>query len=398
MRATLLVVFLLVLLALPHAHTASAADVTTLKGEKLVGDLIALNDRELVLRVEGREQVVPLADLLAIQLRDPGSASLPKQFIDVELVDGSMLRGSAAIIKGKKLHLVLVDGREMTIDVPRIAYVLNNAQDPIVRKAFDAVYAERVKSDRFFVRRDSRLDGLEGTFGDGSEDGKSIAFTTKDGESRRLPQDRLAALMFNNRLEGNVPPTLCRIGDVHGNRLNVQRATLADGKLQLVTVGGLTLEFPQIESIAALDFSKDKVIYLSDLKPADEDRGFDELPVVVARDGNLDFQPIQMEGRVYSRGLTLHAPIALTFDLNAEYKEFQAVVGVDSSVQTPSHVRLIIEGDGRPLLQTEVKAKESPKPVNLDVRKVRQFTIRVEQAAGLPFGHQLTLADARVTK
>ncbi len=395
---TVVVLILVVWIVVVADSVSRAAEITTLKGEKLVGDLVSFNGRELVIRVDQNPQTLPVAELLVVQLRSPESVSLPKKYIDVELVDGSLLRASAAVMKGKKVHLVLLDGRELVIEVAKMAYILNNAHDPVVRQAFDTVDSERVKSDRFFVRRDRRLDGLEGTFGDASDDGKSIAFTTRDGETRRLPQDRLAALMFNNRFEGNIPPTLCRVADIHGNRLNVQKATLSDGTLKIVTVGDLAMEFPQLDSLVVLDFGKDKIVYLSELKPVVEDRGFDELPVVVARDGNLDFQPIQLEGRVYNRGLTLHAPLVLTFELNAEYKEFQTVLGIDSSVQTASHVRLVIEGDGRPLFQTEVKAKEAPKPVSLDVRKVRQLTIRVEQVAGLPFGHQLTLADARVTK
>jgi hypothetical protein len=42
--------------------------------------------------------------------------------------------------------------------------------------------------------------------------------------------------------------------------------------------------------------------------------------------------------------------------------------------------------------------KEAPKPINLDIRKVRQLTIRAVPTEGLPFGHQITLAEARITK
>lgn len=375
-----------------------AAEVTTLKGEKFSGDIVFINEREITLRTVEREVVLPLQEIMTVQGPGTASTSRPKVFVDIELVDGTLIHAAAATIKGKKVMVLLPDGQEIAVELSKIAYILNQAQDPVVRKAFDTVAAERIRSDRFLIRRDNRLDGLEGTFGDATADGKSITFTTKDGESRNLPLDRLTALVFNNRLEGNIPSAVCRLLDVAGNRFHVQKISWKNGKVNITTVAGLSVEFASPDKIALLDFSKDKIVYLSELKPVAEDRGFDELPVVVARDANLDSQPIQLDGQTYSRGLTLHAPIALTYDLNAEYREFRAVVGVDSSVQTPSHVRLIIEGDGRPLFQTEVKVKDRSKPINLDIRKVRQLTIRAVQVEGLPFGQQLTLADARITK
>jgi hypothetical protein len=177
-----------------------------------------------------------------------------------------------------------------------------------------------------------------------------------------------------------------------------QKAVLKDKTLSLLTVGGVTVDYPTLEPVMALDYSKDKIVYLSDMKPIAEEKSFDELAVIYTRDANLDNQPIQLEGVPFNKGMVLHAPLTMSFDLAAQYKEFKAVVGVDTAVQTPSDVRLIFEGDGRKLFEMEVKVKDASKPITLDVKKVRQFTIRVYQNAGLPFGHQVTLADAKVTK
>src|SRR5262249_3147566 len=163
-------------------------------------------------------------------------------------------------------------------------------------------------------------------------EGKTIAFTNKSGEMTRLPLDeRLAALLFNNRLEGNIAPTVCRVIDQHQDRIIAQRAVLKDKTLSLLTAGGITIDFPTLDPVLALDYSKDKIIYLSELKPIDEKKPFDELAVVMTRDVSLDNQPIQLEGVPYPKGIALHAPITLTFDIAAEYKEFKAVIGVDTA-------------------------------------------------------------------
>src|SRR5262249_36409136 len=168
------------------------------------------------------------------------------------------------------------------------SYILNEAQEEATRKEFANILAERIKSDRYFVRKDSRLDGLEGTFGDAAADGKTIGFTLRDGEKQNLPLDRLAALLFNNRLEGNIPPTVCKVIDAGKNTIVAQKAVLKGKSLSILTVGGVTIDYPSLEPIVALDYSKDKIVYLSDMKPGAIAKSFDELPRDLGKDLNLD--------------------------------------------------------------------------------------------------------------
>jgi hypothetical protein len=387
---------LLLLLLVPSL--VSAADLSTLKGAKHSGELVSIDEGAVVIRSGGSDVSTPVPEIMQLMLKDAAAAKLPAKYIDVELIDGTLFHCAAVALKGKKADLALTSGLRLNLDLTSLAYVLNDAQDEAVRKEFGNIVAERVKSDRYFVRKDSRLDGLEGTFGDAAGDGKTMAFTMRDGEKRDLPLDRLAALLFNNRLEGNIPPTVCKVIDAGKNTIVAQKAVLKGKTLSILTVAGVTIDYPSLEPIVALDYSKDKIVYLSDLKPGAVAKSFDELPRDLGKDLNLDNDPILLEGVPYSKGLTMHAPMTLTYDINGEFKEFKTTLGVDTSVQTPSHVRLIFEGDGRKLFETEVTVKDAPKPVTLDVKKVRQLTIRLTQAEGLPYGHQVTLADAKVTK
>jgi hypothetical protein len=375
-----------------------AADLSTLKGGKFSGDLVSVDDKAVVIRSGDKDVTTPLPEILQLVLRDAATTKLPEKYVDVELVDGTLFHCSAVALKGKKADLALTSGMRLTVDLGVVVYVLNGAQDEPTRKEFGNIVAERVKSDRYFVHNSGRLDGLEGTFGDAAADGKTIAFTQKAGDPRNLPLDRLAALLFNNRMEGNIPPTVCKVIDAGKNTIVAQKAVLKDKGLTILTVGGVTIDYPTLEPIVALDYSKNKIVYLSDLKPGSIAKTFDELPQDLGKDMNLDNQPIQLEGVPYTKGLTMHAPMTLTYDINGEFKEFKAVIGVDSGVQTAVDVRLIFEADGRKLFETEVKVKDPPKPVTLDVKKVRQLTIRLTQTAGLPYGHQVSLAEARVTK
>ena len=120
-------------------------------------------------------------------------------------------------MSGKQLQLVVLPDIKLSLPTSSVSYILIDAQNPATRKEWDAIVSERTKSDRFFVRQNNRLDGLEGTFGDASADGKEIDFTNSEGKVSKLPVGRFAALLYNNRLEGNIAPTVCRIVDAAGN-------------------------------------------------------------------------------------------------------------------------------------------------------------------------------------
>jgi hypothetical protein len=103
----------------------------------------------------------------------------------------------------------------------------------------------------------------------------------------------------------------------------------------------------------------------------------------------------------YPKGLSIHSRTVLTYDIGGDYNEFRAMLGVDDVVRsengTPVLVRVVIEGDGRELFRGEVRDRDAPKPIALDVKNVRRLKITVA-APLLDLGNQVDLGDARVSK
>lgn len=385
---------LIVLLVL--APGVGAAELTTIKGKKIAGELIAIDEKTAIVRTSSGDVVTAVPEILTIDLQAKTDGKTPEKWVDVELTDGTLFHCKQFILRGKNIELVALPDFKLTLPVAKVSYILTNAQDPKLQKEWQDVLAKRGRSDRYFVRRDDRLDGLDGFFGDADAKGESIPFDTSSGAKRTIPIAQLTALLFNNRLEGNIPPTVCRVIDAQRNVVVAQKVTYHAGKVSILAVGGVAVEYSSLQPLALLDYSKDKIVYLSDMKPTREERSTDELNVVVARDVSLDNLPIQLENTVYPKGLVLHSGVDLTFDLAGEYKEFQAIVGVDPALQTASQAKLVIYGDGRELFATEVKHKDKPRPVALDVKKMRQ--LRIVVTAQFLFGNQVTLADAKVSK
>jgi hypothetical protein len=388
---------LLILVLLPAL--LPAADVTTLDGQKYSGELVSIDDRVVVIKTASGQETTPVPRMLVVELPATG-IKMPEKYIDVELVDGSLFHCQQFTLRGKNVDLVLLPNKKLTVPMSAVLYVLLDAQDANTQKQWQEIVADRGKSDRFFVRRDARLDGLDGTFGEADPNGTTIEFTDSgsNGKKRHLPIAGLQALLFNNRLEGSIAPRVCKVVDAAQSQLVATKVELKNGALRVTTVSGVSVDFADLSPIAKLDYSQDKIVFLSDLKPKEE-KNSEDLIVQWSRDVNLDNQPLQLEGVSYPKGIVLHPSLSLIYDIGGDYKEFKATLGVDPLVQTPSHVQLVFEGDGRPLFTTEVKRGDKARPIVLDVKKVKQLKITVTTAEGLlDFGNQVTLADAKVSK
>jgi len=62
------------------------------------------------------------------------------------------------------------------------------------------------------------------------------------------------------------------------------------------------------------------------------------------------------------------------------------------------HVKVTIEGDGRELFAGEVRRRDPPKTLTVDVKYVKQIRIVVASTGLLDLGDHVNLADAKVSK
>jgi hypothetical protein len=154
--------------------------------------------------------------------------------------------------------------------------------------------------------------------------------------------------------------------------------------------------------VAAIDFSVSKIKYLSDLKPRDVKYvSFWEIFLYeYRRDRSLDGPPITLKGKSYPRGLAMHSKTMLRYRIAGEYTRFLAVAGIDDSVAELGHiVQLVISGDGKPLFDGEIKGRDAPRLLDLDVTGVRDLEIVVDFGSDVSdIGDHLDLADAKLVK
>jgi NPCBM/NEW2 domain len=383
---------------------SAGADLQTLSGKKVTGDLVGLDRQTVVVRnADGDTVRVPVADVLQLDLPQ-GEAPAKGAHTAVELTDGSVLYCSAIVAKGSNFELTVIPDLKVSVPMTSVFTVLRDAHDPKIRQEWQDFLTKRGRLDMVVLRSDDKLNGLEGTLGTGT--GDRIEFTpSATGEKRTVPLARAQGLVFVQKPNPDAPAPLCKITDHVGNLLIAADALFNNDGLAVTTVSGVRINLPDSKRLAKLDFSKGKLAYLSDLTPtrdavtlATEDDDLFARFVRYRKDANLDNQPLRLAGKTYPKGLTLHAGTVLAYEIGGDYKEFRATLGVDESVETESRVEVVIEGDGRELFRGQVSRKDPPRPVVVDIRGVKDLRVTVRATGLLDLGDQAVLADAKVSK
>lgn len=408
MKSTrLIATFLIVIAAWVPAH---GDDLLLLSGKSLNGEFVGIEGEEVLFKDMATNSVarVPLQQLQWIDLKNPAVSLGDNVKRDlVELIDGSKFVVSEVLIKNKTVELTPLDGPEgidkpkLTVPLGDLFTILRGAESPQNRVEWRALMASRGKRDLFVIRSSTGLQPLPGTVLEGNETGQAVTFEREDGVKANLKLSRASGgLVFNQPPRGEIPSTLCKVTDAFGNLLTAQALTITDSGLTVKTVSGAEINYPNIKAIAKLDFTEGNLAYLSDLEPEVDapQPELGDLGFTFLRDRTPEGDGLKLNGQKFNKGLWLFPDVTLTYDLDGEYREFQAVLGIDERVPVGnSSARIVIQADGRTVYTGTVNRKDEPTPLTLDVNGVKTLRI-ITGAESLFLGGQLNLADARVQK
>lgn len=380
---------------------APQVDVATLKGEQHAGALQQLTAAELTLRKDGAETKVPLSEVLEVRFaREDRSAPNPAAGGQTQaiLVDGSRL-GCTGVAAGVR-DATLTTAAAGAVKVPVTALAsLRFAPPSDSRKIEDdwsALRQRELKRDLLVVRKGDVLDHLDGTIGE--IDDKLVKFVL-DGDEIPVKREKVFGIVYARNQPAN-QKAVCE-AMLGGSDVLRLKSIAWDGQqwqAALVAGGEVTLA---PEALAALDFSLGKVRYLSQMEPRQVDyTPFFDIVWRYWRDRNQDNGPLQLGGTVYPRGLSIHSRTVLQYRIDGDYRRFQAVMGIDDSVGRYGRgdVHVVISGDGKPLLEADVRGTDAPRPLDLDVTGVRDLEILVDFGGDLDIADHLDLADAKVIK
>jgi len=381
------------------------AQVQTLAGPSVTGNIAKLADDKLTLTTPAGEQTFAFKDLLGVTL--PGeSKAPPKSLLAVSLSDGSALAVKGFAAKGEQATVQLADGSEAKVPTRAIDAVRYREQaGALVEQWNDIAKADR-PSDVIVLRKNEALDFISGAIVDVTPEFVNFEF---DGDVIKVKMARVEGLLYHRPAK---PPkavaAACVVSDATGSRYRAAGLTLEGDKLLIRTPAGLEIARP-LADIGRLDFSQGNIQYLGDLKPealvwtpffgeaasAAAAKEFYRPRVDRSQEGG---GPLRIGGKEYKKGLALHSRTEVVYRLPEEFRSFKAIAGIDDRARPAGDVQLTILGDDRKLYEGRITGNDNPLPLDLDISGVNRLKIIVDFSEDLDLGDFLDLCEARILK
>jgi hypothetical protein len=375
--------------------------VETADARVVAGQLESISAEKIVVRTDNGPQELAIADVVEFSAGDQPDdiMDIPGQAV-LQTAQGDALAVRDVSYDGKKLRAAggLVGRVEIPADTARsllLPAVSRTAAE--IFKAYEKMQLAPAAGDRLIVTRsgaqDLAVDGvLEGI------DSDKVTFRWKD-ESRTIARNSVPIIMLAavaSKPDAAVGTLIAR----DSSRLRFRSLKLQAGKLVIDTpaAGSITLA---LADAVMVRLSSSRVVRLSALKPsAEKEYGFFGTTFRHRTDKSVGGKPLRLGGRQYATGLGLHSFCELTYNLDAGYTTFVAVVGIDDEARPHGDAAVTFLADGKPLGQSlHVTGQAEPQPVRLDVRNVKQLLIRVDFGPdGLGVGDHVDLAGARLIK
>jgi hypothetical protein len=385
------------------AAVGMGAEVRTLAGMTLTGDIVKLSEKEVVVKTAEGEVATPITQVLTIDL-GPANNLLPAnaKYRDVELMDGTVLHCGDVQFKGKEVKLTTVAGQEVKAPLAALRYYIGDAHDAKIMQSVRERFLTKRRTHDILIAKtaDGQLNGLEGTLGDADDKGETIEFElTGSGKKVQLALTRVQGMVFSRTIRGDLPEAVCKLTDNHKNTVVASGLALTPTGLTVTTPYGAKIDYTT-SMVARLDFSTGKLTFLSDLEPSKvvETNNLDRVEHY-RKDQNLDGEKIRLGGEKYDKGLSLHAYTELEYKLDGEYEFFQAVIGVDDLVGgADGHTIVRLEGDGKEITSWKIARKDNPLKVKVPIKDVHRLKVVVASGDLLDLGKHVTLADAKVSK
>jgi hypothetical protein len=409
------VIPLLVALGTAGVALAVDVDVRTLDQRALSGPLAELSPERVVVTSGGQPVSIPAAEVLTITPRSitpPKKSPATDTAFWIELVDGSRIAATEISLDGA--NATIANGSQsVRVSTPVIRSVEMQAPTEPIAKRWAELRAAKATSDRLIVRRsETTIDSIEGTLRRVTAD--TVDFEL-DGEIAKVKRPKVFGFFLYRPGERELGEVVAYVEESSKARWAASRLQLEKDSLRIATSSGVEVVRPW-SSIARLDYSAGKLLFLSDLEP--ETVTWTPLVASTAaapelesylrprRDRAIQGGALQLakteDGRrrvhSYEKGVSLHSRTRIVYRLPNEFRNFTALAGIDARMKGAGGVRLEILADDKKLLEKPIRGTDDPLPINLDVRGAGRLTILVDFGDDGDVADHLNLCDARLAR
>jgi len=367
--------------------------VTTFDGRMQSGQISSIDADGNVKLADG-SMVLKLDELTSIERPAQSDAAAPKLRFAVDLLGGGRLLASDLTVANQQCHLRSADMGSLDLPVEWIAAIRfqGDANLPGVEAALKEAKRD---TDRIFVQSGQAIQAVDGLIE--GLDGQELSFEWQ-GKIRKVPRDSLRAIVLAIVGDPARRETGATVTTQAGASVPGRIVSLADSKLTVEIAPKINATFDW-QSVRNIKVRSSRLAFLSDLDPVE---AVDEPIVTQAmpwqRDRSVSGKPLSMSGRVYDKGLGVHARNLLRYDIGGRFDEFAATIGLDAASEGRGDCEFVVRADGRELLRQRVRGQETPREIKLDVRGARQLTLLVEPGEELDLADHANWASARLMK
>ncbi len=362
------------------ASTAERPLAAPADGQPFRGDLVSADVSWLLSFQDGG----PLRRIAAGELTLWGTFVEPRRGVQIVLAGGGIIACSAPTIEREQLRGEWPLFDALSLPLGSIAgIVFRPPLDPAAGdQLMSRVVGQSATDDRVLLDNGDELTGTVAGLDD-----KLLRLQTNAG-TLDVEVDKLTAVIFNSVLLDKPAPNGLRaiVGFRDGSRVTAVSIAADANVAQLKLPGGAELKLPT-RAIIALQPLGGRVVYLSDLKPA----SYRHIPYLdlswpYRTDRSVLGGQLRWGGHVYVKGLGMHTPARITYDLDQPYRKFQADAAIDAEAGgRGSAVFRVFTDDGsgswQPRAATEtVRGGEAPVPILVDLAGAKRISLLVDFA------------------
>ncbi|MCP4192106.1 MAG: hypothetical protein GY768_15955 [Planctomycetaceae bacterium] len=373
-----------------------------------------LNESSITTISDGQPTSIAAEEVSALRFDHPEINSQDKLF--VRLRNGTTLFGTKIIANKGKLTIQLAVGPQITIPTNLVDYALLQSTSTALDLEREEILTSKPIGDVIIIRRpNQKLDSVEGVAGDITDD--AVRFKL-DEDWIDVRRGKVDGLWFFHPSELADPSPRCNVKLVDGSQLKAEKIMRNADTIEVTTTDNLVFGLP-INRIRAFEYSSSKSFFLSDLEieratltPSLDiprlandlaDLGVDQPLLPKANSSFIGSSSLKLaaaDGVIneYTKGLAIHSRTELSYRLGGEYRQLQALAGLDPTTRRTGFVSLIIRGDKKELFRSDIRPGTPPAQIDLDLTGVNRLTILVDYGDSSDIADRLNLCDARLTK
>ncbi len=257
--------------------------------------------------------------------------------------------------------------------------------------------AGKHEMDRLWVKGGQGVQQVAGTLESLTEEGVKFGWNQ---QTRHVARGRVQGVI----LAGMQPGEVGAKGEGEGrvwlsddSVLPGRLGELKEGSLEWV-IGESRMKIPW-GKVVKLEKRSGRLMYVSDLEPVKVIESF--FPTDGWRwqkDRAVTGQVMQLDGRMYDKGIGVHAKCVLEYELGGEYAWLLATIGLQSMGPGVGDCEFVVMGDGVELFRQRMRRGELSRTVKLSMRGIKRLTLAVEAGENFDVGDHANWADARLVR